>query len=70
VTDCFLRAGFGILIPQFNTFPFNRLGDGVNVNDNPIPDTFPFMAAANSGRNSRHVDPAEPGCAGGTCPVN
>jgi hypothetical protein len=70
VTDCFLRAGFGILIPQFNTFPFNRLGDGVNVNDNPIPNTFPFMAAANSGRNSRHVDPGEPGCAGTTCPVN
>jgi hypothetical protein len=68
VTDCFLRAGFGILIPQFNTFPFNRLGDGVNVNDVPIPDTFPFLAPANSGRNSRHVDPGEPGCAGGVCP--
>ena len=59
-----------ILIPAFNTFPFNRLGDGVNVNDNPVPNTFPFMPAANSGRNSRHVDPGEPGCAGGTCPVN
>jgi hypothetical protein len=70
VTDCFLRAGFGILLPAFNVFPFNRLGDGVNVNDNPIPDSFPFMAPANSGRNSRHVDPGEPGCAGGTCPVN
>ena len=70
VTDCFLRAGFGILIPAFNTFPFNRLGDGVNVNDNPVPNTFPFMPAANSGRNSRHVDPGEPGCAGGTGPVN
>jgi hypothetical protein len=68
VTDCFLRAGFGILIPAFNTFPFNRLGDGVNVNDNPIPDTFPYMAPANSGRNSRHVDPGEPGCNGGVCP--
>jgi hypothetical protein len=68
VTDCFLRAGFGILIPAFNTFPFNRLGDGVNTNDNPIPDSFPFLAAANSGRNSRHVDPGEPGCAAGLCP--
>ena len=70
VTDCFLRAGFGILIPAFNVFPFNRLGDGVNVNDNAIPETFPFMAAANSGRNGRHVDPGEPGCATGTCPVD
>jgi hypothetical protein len=68
VTDCFLRAGFGILIPAFNVFPFNRLGDGVNVNESPIPDTFPFLAPANSGRDSRHVDPGEPGCAGGNCP--
>ncbi|MGH9381870.1 MAG: DUF4331 domain-containing protein, partial [Thermoanaerobaculia bacterium] len=70
VTDCFLRAGFGILIPDFNVFPFNRLGDGVNVNDNPVPETFPFLAAANSGRNSRHVDPGEPGCAAGDCPID
>jgi hypothetical protein len=71
VTDCFLRAGFGILIPEFNVFPFNRLGDGVNVNDNPVPDAFPYLAPANSGRNSRHVDPGEVGCAtaGGICPV-
>jgi hypothetical protein len=72
VTDCFLRAGFGILLPEFNVFPFNRLGDGVNVNDNPVPETFPFVPMANSGRNSRHVDPGEPGCAtsDGTCPVD
>jgi hypothetical protein len=71
VTDCFLRAGFGILIPEFNVFPFNRLGDGVNVNDNPVPETFPYLAPANSGRNSRHVDPGEVGCAtaDGNCPV-
>jgi hypothetical protein len=69
VTDCFLRAGFGILIPAFNVFPFNRLGDGVNTNEIPVPDTFPYMPAANSGRNSRHVDPGEPGCATGPCPV-
>lgn len=72
VTDCFLRAGFGILTPDFDVFPFNRLGDGVNVNDHPIPDAFPFVAAANSGRNSRHVDPGETGCAtaDGICPVD
>ncbi len=70
VTDCFLRAGFGILAPGFNVFPFNRLGDGVNVNDRVIADAFPFLAPAQSGRDSRHVDPGEPGCATGTCPVN
>lgn len=72
VTDCFLRAGFGVFVPGFDVFPFNRLGDGVNVNDNPVPDAFPFLAAAVSGRNGRHVDPGEPGCAtaDGLCPVD
>jgi hypothetical protein len=72
VTDCFLRAGFGILLPEFDVFPFNRLGDGVNVNDRPVPETFPYVPAANSGRNSRHVDPGEAGCAtdDGICPLD
>jgi hypothetical protein len=72
VTDCFLRAGFGIFAPGFDVFPFNRLGDGVNVNDRPIADAFPFLAPAQSGRQSRHVDPGEPGCAtaDGICPLD
>ncbi len=72
VTDCFLRAGFGILDPNFNTFPFNRLGDGVNVNEFPIPETFPFLATAHDGRNRQHVDPGEAGCGtpDGLCPVD
>ncbi len=72
VTDCFLRAGFGIGIPEFDVFPFNRLGDGVNVNDRAIPESFPYMAPAHSGRNSRHVDPGELGCAtdDGSCPID
>lgn len=72
VTDCFLRAGFGILAPGFNVFPFNRLGDGVNVNDRPIADAFPYLAPAQSGRQSRHVDPGEQGCstADGSCALN
>jgi hypothetical protein len=72
VVDITLRVGVGgVLNPAFNKFPNNRLGDGVNVNDNPVPDTFPYVAPANSGRNSRHVDPGEVGCAtaDGTCPV-
>jgi hypothetical protein len=61
--------------PQFNY----RLGDGVNVNDVPYQETFPYVAFAQSGRNRRHVDPGEPGCSpvvvsrDGTrtpCPVN
>ncbi|HEY1340960.1 MAG TPA: DUF4331 domain-containing protein [Bryobacteraceae bacterium] len=38
------------------------LGDGVNTNDIPYQETFPYVAFANSGRNRRHVDPGERGC--------
>ena len=43
--------------PPFNGFPNNRLGDGVNTNDVPYQETFPYVAFANSGRNSQHQDP-------------
>jgi hypothetical protein len=76
VTDIAMRAVAGALAgPQFSY----RLGDGVNVNDVPYQETFPYVAFAQSGRNRRHVDPAEPGCSpvvvsiGGNtipCPVN
>ena len=59
----------GVLAPGFNVGPNNRLGDGVNVNDRPIRATFPYLAPAQSGRNSRHIDPGEPGCAVGNCPL-
>ena len=35
-----------------------RLGDGVNVNDEPYPPAFPYVGLAPNGRNRRHVDPA------------
>ena len=49
------------------------IGDGVNTNDVPYQETFPYVAFAQSGRNRRHIDPGEPGCtkgAGPACPVN
>jgi hypothetical protein len=67
VLDCFLRVGFGLLTGA----DVPRLGDGVNSNDRPIRETFPFIAPAQDGRGSRHVDPGEPGCGlggGSTCP--
>jgi Domain of unknown function (DUF4331) len=79
VTDIALRAVAGALVgAPYNTY---RLGDGVNTNDVPYQETFPYVAFANSGRNRRHVDPGESGCgvprtaADGTtvhgpCPVN
>jgi hypothetical protein len=72
VTDIAARAVVGVLAgPPFNGFPNNRIGDGVNANDKSYRTTFPYLGHAHSGRDSRHVDPAEVGCApagAGTCP--
>ncbi|HEX6738729.1 MAG TPA: DUF4331 family protein, partial [Vicinamibacteria bacterium] len=67
VTDISARAVGGILAnpTMFGT----RIGDGVNTDDNPKRGTFPYVNPSQDGRNSRHVDPGEPGCTG-TCPVN
>ena len=73
VTDVALRVVAGVLAgAPFNGFPNNRLGDGVNVNDMPYPEVFPYLADGQSGRDSRHVDPDEAGCDGqpsGICPI-
>jgi len=62
VVDITLRVGVGgILVPGFNQFPNNRLGDGVNVNDAEYRTQFPYVADSPSGRNRRHIDPGEPG---------
>jgi hypothetical protein len=70
VTDIAARAVAGILAgPQYN-YP---IGDGVNTNDVPYQETFPYVAWAQSGRNRRHIDPGEAGCtmgAGAACPIN
>ena len=65
VVDISLRVVAGVLIPAFN----NTLGDGLNVNDAPYRTTFPYLANAPSGRDRRHIDPAEPGCTAGTGPA-
>jgi hypothetical protein len=73
VTDIAARAVAGVLVSGFNVFPNNRIGDGVNTNDVPYQETFPYVAFAHDGRDSRHIDPGEPGCtmnAGAPCPVN
>jgi hypothetical protein len=70
VTDIFDRALAGILGgPQYN-YP---IGDGVNTNDVPLQETFPYVAFSQSGRGRRHIDPGEAGCtqgAGAACPTN
>lgn len=60
VTDIALRATVGVLAgAPFNQFPYNRVGDGVNANDAPYRETFPYLGYAHSGVLSRHVDPGE-----------
>lgn len=63
VTDITLRVAAGFLVPggAFAVPPYSLLGDGVNVNDVPLSPTFPFLGLAQSGRDSRHKDPGEPG---------
>lgn len=62
VTDIALRVVVGgVLVQGFNRFPNNRLGDGVNVNDAPYKNEFPYLSECPSGRDRRHLDPGEPG---------
>lgn len=63
VVDIALRVAVGGVLagPDFNKFPNNRLGDGVNVNDAPYKNEFPYLSDSPSGRDRRHVDPGEPG---------
>ncbi len=56
VTDISLRAVVGILTgqPRFTGFPHNILGDGVNTNDLPYQEVFPYVAFSQSGRDRVH----------------
>jgi len=68
VTDIALRvvAG-GVLVPGFNVFPNNALGDGVNSNDVPYQETFPYVAWAHSGLE---IPNGGSGAAPAAAPVN
>lgn len=70
VTDIAARAVAGILAGSQYNYP---IGDGVNTNDVPYQEVFPYVAWAQSGRQRRHIDPGETGCtmgAGSACPTN
>jgi hypothetical protein len=49
VVDIGLRATAGVLVTGFGGAPNNQLGDGVNSNDVPYLDRFPFHAAPHAG---------------------
>ncbi len=73
VTDIAARAVAGVLCgatapckdstgAAFLGSSVPRIGDGVNTNDVPYQETFPYVAFAQSGRDRRHIDPNEAGC--------
>jgi hypothetical protein len=65
VVDITTRVVAGVLAgPDFNRFPHNRIGDGVNANDATYQEAFPYLGFAHSGRDSRHTDPGETGSRG------
>jgi len=49
VVDIGFRALGGVLVPGFGVAPNTQLGDGVNSNDVPLLNRFPFHAAPHSG---------------------
>jgi hypothetical protein len=49
VVDIGMRAAAGVLVSGFNVAPNNELGDGVNSNDVPYLDVFPFHAPPHAG---------------------
>jgi hypothetical protein len=49
VVDIGFRALAGVLVPGFGVAPNNQLGDGVNSNDVPLLNRFPFHAPPHAG---------------------
>jgi hypothetical protein len=49
VVDIGFRALAGVLVPGFGVAPNNELGDGVNENDVPLLNRFPFHAPPHAG---------------------
>lgn len=56
VVDIGLRAAAGVLVSGFNVAPNNQLGDGVNSNDVPLLDRFPFHAPPHAGYSHTQQD--------------
>ena len=54
VTDIVLRAVMGMLAEGFSP---PAVGDGVNTNDRPYLETFPYQASPHSGRDRVHANP-------------
>jgi hypothetical protein len=56
VVDIGFRALAGVLVPGFGVAPNNQLGDGVNQNDVPLLNRFPFHAPPHAGYRHSQED--------------
>lgn len=54
VVDIAFRVLAGVLVPGFDGFPNNALGDGVDQNDLPFLTTFPYLATPHQGFEHDH----------------
>jgi uncharacterized protein DUF4331 len=67
IVDIELRVAAGVLYkaliapdgPDFNVAPNNLLADGVDVNDKPFLDGFPFIATPTEGKDTAHAGPVQ-----------
>jgi hypothetical protein len=67
IVDIELRVAAGVLYkaliapngPDFNVAPNNLLADGVDVNDKPFLDVFPFLATPSAGKDTPHAGPVQ-----------
>jgi uncharacterized protein DUF4331 len=67
VVDIELRVAAGVLYkaliapdgPDFNVAPNNLLADGVDANDKPFLDVFPFLATPSDGKDTPHAGPVQ-----------
>ena len=56
VVDIGFRALAGVLVPGYGGAPNNQPGDGVNSNDVPLMDHFPFHAPPHAGFKHSQID--------------
>lgn len=54
IVDIELQAVAGVLVPGFNIFPNNALGDGVDTNDLPCLTAFPYVGTPHHGFDHPH----------------
>lgn len=67
IVDVELRVAAGVLYkaliapngPDFNVAPNNLLADGVDVNDKPFLNVFPFIAVPSEGKDTAHAGPVQ-----------